>query len=111
MADRPRTVWIGTDTPLILEAYKNERTGQLITGIVTGTCKIYDGTSNSLIATISLEELASEPGSYEVVVPDDQSGLTEGMPLRLQFEISGGAGLGYRIDARAVAIVKKDDGL
>ena len=111
MADRPRTVWIGTDSPFILEKYTNERTGQLITGVTTGTCKIYDGTNNTLIDTISLVELAAEPGSYEVVIPDDQSGLVEGMPLRLQFEISGGAGLGYRIDARAIAIVKKDEGL
>ena len=58
-----------------------------------------------------MDELAGEPGSYEVVIPDDQSGLSEGLSLRLQFEISGGAGLGYRIDARAIAIVKKDDGL
>jgi hypothetical protein len=111
MGDRPRTVWIGTDTPFVLEAFKNETTGQLITGITTGTMKIYDGNDDSLIATISLGEIAAEPGSYEALVPDTQTGLTEGQPLRLQFDISGGAGLTLRIDARAVARVKKDDGL
>ncbi len=111
MSERPRTVWIGTDTPFVLEQFRNEKTGQLIEGISSGTLKLYSGVDNSLISTLSLTELVEELGSYEVLVPDDQAGLVEGMPLRLQFEISGGAGLSYRLDARATARVKKDDGL
>lgn len=111
MSERPRTVWIGTDTPFVLEEFRNELTGQLITGVTTGTCKIFSGVDDSLIATINLVEVAGTPGSYEVLIPDDQAGLTEGMPLRLQFDISGGAGLTFRLDAKAVARVKKDDGL
>jgi len=109
MADRPRHVWIGTDTPFVLEEFKNEDTGQLITD-GTGTCKIYNDTNNSLIDTINLVEDASAPGNYEALIPDTQAGLSEGLPLRLQFEITGGAGLSYRMDAKAVAMVKKDDG-
>jgi sulfur transfer protein SufE len=111
MPDRPRTVWIGTDTPFVLEQFRNEKTGQLIEGITTGTMQIYSGVDDSLIATLNLTELVDELGSYEVLVPDDQTGLVEGMALRLQFEISGGAGLSYRLDARATARVRKDDGL
>jgi hypothetical protein len=111
MADRPRVVWIGTDTPFVLEEFTNEETGQLIVGVTTGTMKIYNESTGALIATITLVEDAATPGNYEAVVPFDQSGLTEGLPLRLQFEISGGSGLAYRMDARAVAQVKKDDGL
>ncbi|MGW8178355.1 MAG: hypothetical protein ACWGQW_06255 [bacterium] len=111
MPDRPRTVWIGTDTPFVLEQFRNEKTGQLIEGITTGTMKLYSGVDDSLIATFNLTELAEELGSYECLIPDDQSGLSEGMPLRLQFEISGGAGLSYRLDAKAIARVQKDDGL
>lgn len=111
MGDRPRTVWIGTDTTFVLEGLRNEQSGQLITGVTIGTMKLYDGTDDSLITTLSLDELADEPGSYEVLVPSNQSGLSEGQPLRLQFEITGGIGLAYRLDAKAVARVKKDDGL
>ena len=117
MGERPRTVWIGTDTPFVLEEFRDKRTGQLITGITDGTLKIYDGTDNELLGTISLDEQADKLGSYEVLVPDtfteDASGnpLVEGQPLRLQFEISGGIDLMYRMDARAIARVKKDDGL
>jgi len=111
MSDRPRTVWIGTDTPFVLEEFRNEKTGQLITEVADGTMSLYDGTDNSLIVELSLVEVADEPGSYEVLIPSDQSGLTEGQPLRMQFDISGGATLTYRLDARAIARVKKDDGL
>ncbi len=111
MSDRPRTVWIGTDTPFVLEEFRNEKTGQLIEGIATGTLKIYSGVDDSIITTLNLTELVEELGSYEVLVPYNQSGLVEGMALRLQFEISGGVGLSYRLDARATARVKKDDGL
>ena len=108
---RPRTVWIGTDTPFVLEEFTNKDTGQLITGVDTGTCSIYSGVDDTLIVSLSLIEIAATPGSYRVLIPDDQSGLVEGMPLRLQFNISGGAGLTYRLDAKAIARVKKDDGL
>ncbi len=111
MPDRPRTVWIGTDTPFILEEFRNEKTGQLIEGITTGTMKIFSGVDNSLIATINLVEVPEDLGSYEALVPDTQTGLSEGMPLRLQFDITGGAGLALRLDAKALARVKKDDGL
>jgi len=111
MSNRPRSVWIGTDTPFVLEGFKNERTQQLFTGITTGTMGVYDGTNDTLIVSLPLVELGDEPGAYEAIVPDDQSGLTEGQPLRLQFEISGGAGFGFRLDAKAVASVKKDSGL
>ncbi len=111
MSNRPRTVWIGTDTPFVLEEFRNEATGQLITGVTTGTMDIYDGTDDTLISSLGLTEVAATPGNYEVLVPDTQTGLTEGQPLRLQFNISGGAGLTVRLDARAIARVKKDDGL
>jgi hypothetical protein len=111
MADRPRTVWIGTDTSFILEQFRNELTGQLIQGIENGTMSIYSGVDDSLIAELALIEVVESPGNYEVLIPDDQSGLIEGMALRLQFDISGGAGLTLRLDAKAVARVKKDDGL
>jgi hypothetical protein len=111
MSDRPRSIWIGTDTPFILEEFRNESTGQLITGILTGTCKLYSEVDKSLIATLPLNEVAAEPGSYECLVPADQSGLSEGLAVRMQFEISGGASLSLRIDAKAVARVKKDEGL
>ena len=111
MAERPRTVWIGTDTPFALEEFRNETTEQLITGVVTGTCKIYNETTGDLIDTIDLVEDVEHLGNYVALIPADQEGLTEGLPLRLQFEISGGSGLSYRMDAKAIAMVKKDDGL
>ena len=111
MPDRPRTVWIGTDNKFVLEEFKNETSGQLLTGISTGTLKIYDGTDDSLISTISLTEVAAAAGSYEVIIPDTQTGLSEGLPLRLRFDISGGADLTLRLDARAIARVMKDTGL
>ena len=111
MSDRPRTVFIGTDTPFVLEEFRNELTGQLITGVNSGTMKIFSGVDDVLISTLSLVELEAEPGSYEVLVPSTQTGLAEGMPLRLQFDISGGTNLTIRLDAKAIARVKKDDGL
>ncbi len=111
MSERPRTVWIGTDTPFVLEEFRNELTGQLITGITDGTCRIWSGVDGTLIALLLLAEVAGTPGSYEVLIPDDLIGLVEGLALRLQFDISGGAGLTLRLDAKAVARVKKDDGL
>lgn len=111
MSERPRTIWIGTDTPFVLEEFRNELTGQVITGIVGGTMKIFSGVDDSLIATISLIELAATPGSYEALVPDTQTGLIEGQPIRLQFDISGGTDLTLRLDARAIARVMKDDGV
>ena len=111
MSDRPRTVWIGTDTPFVLEEFRNELTDQLITGIATGTMKIFSGVDDELISTIMLVELANTPGSYEALIPATQAGLTESLPLRLQFDISGGANLTLRLDAKAIARVMKDDGL
>ncbi len=111
MPDRPRTVWIGTDTSFTLEELRNRSTGQFITGITSGTLKIFDGSDNSLISTISLTEVLDTPGDYEALIPDTQTGLSEGLPLRLQFDITGGAGLALRLDARAIARVMKDTGL
>jgi hypothetical protein len=111
MSDRPRVVWIGTDNAYVLEEFKNEDTGQIISGITTGTCEIYEAVGNTLLATLDLDELTEEPGSYRVIIPDTQAGLSEGLPLMLRFEISGGAGLALRLDARAIARVKTDDGL
>ena len=112
MSNRPRTVWIGTDTPFVLEEFRNEKTGQLITGVVGGTCKLYSAVDNSLIATLDLEEVAEKEGSYEVLISAIFVALiTEGQRLRLQFEISGGLHLTYREDVRAIARVKTDDGL
>lgn len=117
MADRPRTVWIGTDTPFVLEEFRNDKTGQLLTGIGDGTLKIYSEVDGALIVPIGMLEVGDTPGSYEALVPAILQGilgndlLVEGMPLRLQFDISGGAGLSFRLDARAIARVKKDDGL
>lgn len=111
MSDRPRTVWIGTDTPFILEEFRNETTGQLLIGISTATLKIFDGTDDTLISNLAMNEVAGVPGSYEVLVPATQTGLAEGAPLRLQFDISGGPGLTLRLDARGIARVMKDDGL
>jgi hypothetical protein len=111
MADRPRVVWIGTDNAFVLEEFKNEDTGQLITGITTGTCEIWEAVQGTMLASLPLDELPEEPGSYRVIIPDTQSSLGEGLPLMLRFEISGGAGLALRLDARAVARVKTDDGL
>jgi hypothetical protein len=119
MSERPRTVWIGTDTPFFLEAFKDERTGQFLTGITDGKMTIHSEVPNpavsSIVKVVSLIELSDEEGTYEALVPADQAGflseIVEGQPLRLQFDISGGAGLTLRLDAKAVARVKKDDGL
>ena len=111
MADRPRTIWIGTDTPFVLEQFRNEKTGQLLTGITTGTLKLYSGVDDSLIVTLTLTEDPDVPGDYEALVPDTQTGFIEGLAVRMQFDITGGAGLTLRLDAKAIARVMKDDGL
>lgn len=111
MSERPRTIWIGSDTSFVLEAFTNESTGTKILDITDGTLKLYNGKTDALFSTITLIEIPSIPADYEGIVPDDQSGLSEGAGVRMQFDISGGAGLTLRIDARAIARVKKDDGL
>ncbi len=111
MSDRPRTVWIGTDTAFVLEEFRNELTGQLITGVSSGTMDIYSGADDTLIQSLPLNENLDILGNYEALVPASQSGLSEGLALRLQFDITGGTGLTLRLDAKAVARVMKDDGL
>jgi len=111
MSDRPRTVWIGTDNVFTLEQFKNEKTGQIITGVNTAALNIFSGVDDSLLATLPLSETFVGSGDYEALVSDKQAGLSEGMPLRLRFDLDAGPGLHLRIDAKAVARVKKDDGL
>lgn len=112
MTDRPRLVYIGVPTRFRIKGFKNKETGALLTGIATGTLKLYDDSSSAqvLLATINFVE-DTQVGDYSAIVPAAQAGLVDGAPGRFIIEISGGSGFETRVTGRCNYRSFTDDGL
>lgn len=113
MAERPRAIWIGSDTRLRAKGFRNMDTNAIITG-ATGTVEIWKETDMEnvqLMPTITLTESTSVPGTYEGLVAFNHPGLTEGLRLQLVWFLDGGAGQRQTRTMKAVAKHKTDDGL
>ena len=114
MADRPRSLYISSDTIFRVNEFRDALTGQLITGIASPTMKIWDDTLNTLLTTVVMTEVAGVPGSYEALVKDTLTisvGFTEGQRLRLIFNLKGSGNTALNFSAKAVARTFTDDGI
>lgn len=96
------TIWLGSDTLLKLEEFKDEITDAYIVA-ATVTAVIKDEADATLGATITFTDQGS--GLYTGIVKDDHASLVDGSRVFVELTADGGADL--KLFIRDYAFVKR----